>query len=46
MKKIIATVALGALLATGFLFTQDNSSDLAMDREPGVLSISSHGSSF
>ncbi|MEN1969606.1 hypothetical protein WMZ97_16200 [Lentibacillus sp. N15] len=39
MKKIIATVVLGALLATGFLFTQDNSSNLAIDREPSVFSI-------
>ncbi|WP_268811339.1 hypothetical protein [Virgibacillus dakarensis] len=40
MKKLIASVALGALLAVGFLFTQDNTSDLAIDREPSVLSIS------
>lgn len=39
MKKLIASMALGAVLAAGFLFAQDNPTDLVMDAEPSVLSV-------
>lgn len=39
MKKFLACLSLGALLATGVAFAQDTPVDLSMDREPSVFSI-------
>ncbi|WP_164670127.1 hypothetical protein [Virgibacillus doumboii] len=38
MKKLIATVSLGALLVGGFLFSQEPA-ELASDLEPSIFSI-------
>lgn len=39
MKKIIASVALGALLVVGFAAVQSQPTDSAMNVEPSVLSV-------
>ncbi|SHF82636.1 hypothetical protein [Ornithinibacillus halophilus] len=41
MKKMIATVALGALLVGGFVFAQDNTTDTASngELEPSIFNM-------
>ncbi|MFC3039753.1 hypothetical protein ACFOGI_05775 [Virgibacillus xinjiangensis] len=40
MKKIIASLALGGILAAGFLFATDNQpTDVAMEMEPTIFSV-------
>ncbi|WP_284141373.1 MULTISPECIES: hypothetical protein [unclassified Virgibacillus] len=39
MKKLIVSMALGAVLTVGFLFAQDNPVDLTMDAEPSIFSV-------
>jgi hypothetical protein len=47
MKKVIVTMALGALLVVGFSFTQTNQTiDSAHESEPSVLSIQTPSSNF
>lgn len=41
MKKLLVSMALGAVLAAGVLFAQDQPAptDLAMEGHPGILSV-------
>ena len=47
MKKIVATIALGALLVMGFSFAQSNqATDSAHENEPSILSIQTPVANF
>ncbi|WP_156418683.1 hypothetical protein [Lentibacillus amyloliquefaciens] len=46
MKKLVATVAFGALLVAGFSAVQEAPADNAMELEPRILSVGKDVSNF
>ncbi|SFB15341.1 hypothetical protein SAMN04488072_10890 [Lentibacillus halodurans] len=46
MKKIMVTLAFGALLVVGFAAAQDAPTDSAMEWEPKILSVGQDVSHF
>ncbi|WP_156291002.1 hypothetical protein [Oceanobacillus salinisoli] len=39
MKKILATLTLGALLLTGFTLAESSATDLSLEKEPSIFSV-------
>lgn len=46
MKKVLTLTALGTLFVAGYLFTNDQPTDVAMDLEPEVYSVEQPVSQF